>query len=207
MRRLLLLLTAPALVACGGRGGGAHAAPPTDPSARVGVGEPSGRDARDLELDSALAAFRLPLRSVAELEGGERSRDALVARFARAVERADTNDLRAMMMSRAEFAYLVYPGSAHTRRPSRQEAPLVWFLHVQASQKGISRALARRGGSPLGLVGYRCAPEPVREGRNVLWHDCLLRLAGGGDTSEARLFGAVLERDGRFKLHSFANDL
>lgn len=207
IRWLSLLLAAPALAACGGLDPDAHPAPLARGVVAHGAGEPAGRDARDVELDSALAAFRAPLPPVVALDGGERSRDALVARFVRAVERADTNDLRALAMSRAEFAYLYYPGSAHTRRPSRQEAPLVWFLHLQESQKGISRALARRGGRPLGLLGYRCAPAPVREGRNVLWHDCLLRLAGGGDTSEVRLFGAVLERDGRFKLHSFANDL
>ena len=206
-RRLPLALAAPVLAACGGRDGEAHAAPPAGGAIAAATPDPAGRDARDAELDSALAAFRAPLAPVAALEGGERSRDAIVARFVRALERADTNDLRAMMMSRAEFAYLVYPGSAHTRRPSRQEAPLVWFLHLQDSGKGLSRALARRGGRPLGVVGYGCAPQPVREGRNLLWHDCRLRLASGGDTSEVRLFGAVLERDGRFKLHSFANDL
>ena len=199
---LLLLLL---LAGCDAPGGDAHAAAVDEPA--VLRSDPAARDVRDRQLDSALAAFRAPLAAVSSLGGGARSRDALAARFVAALASADTGDLRAMTVSRAEFAWLVYPGSAYTRRPSRQEAELVWFLQLQASQKGLSRALARYGGEPLALLDYRCAPEPVREGANALWHDCVLRLRRDGAIEERRLFGAVLERDGHFKLHSFANDL
>ena len=71
-------------------------------------------------------------------------------------EAADTADLRHMTMTRAEFAHLYYPGSVYTRRPTRQEADLVWFLHIQDSEKGVSRALARssvsRGGGRASIV-------------------------------------------------------
>jgi len=205
MRRPLLALALVALAACSAPGDDAHAALADGPAA--GGIDPAGRDARDRQIDSALAAFRAPLAPTAALQDGERSRDALVGRFVAALAAADTADLRAMTVSRAEFAYLVYPGSAHTRRPSRQEAELVWFLHLQGSQTGLSRALARYGARPLVLLGYQCAPEPVREGANRFWHGCVLRLSASGEASEIRLFGAVLERAGRFKLHSYANDL
>ncbi len=164
-------------------------------------------DEMDARLDAALARFRSGLPVPDALEGGEASRDALVHRFVRALEAADTADLRRMVMTRAEFAHLYYPGSAYTRRPTRQEADLVWFLHVQGSEKGVSRALARYGTTAMGFAGYECAADPVREGRNTLWHGCALRIAPAGDTVRLRLFGPILERDGRFKLHSYANDL
>ncbi len=165
------------------------------------------RDEMDARLDSALRRFQAGLPVPAGLEGGEATRDALVLRFVRAIEAADTSDLRRMVMTRAEFAHLYYPGSAYTRRPTRQEADLVWFLHLQDSQKGVSRALARYGTQPLGFVDYACDPTPVREGPNTLWHGCAVRIVPGGDTLRLRLFGSILERDGRFKLYSFANDL
>ena len=126
----------------------------------------------------------------------------------RALERADTADVRRMMMTRAEFAYLYYPGSAFTRRPTRQEADLAWFLHMRESGKGASRALARYGAAPLRLVDHDCEPEPVVEGENRLWHGCRVRIVGAqGDSARLRLFGPILERDGMFKLYSFSNDL
>ena len=181
------------LAACGAGGAGDAAAP--------------APDEMDARLAVALARLREGLPVPAALHGGETSRDALVRRFVRSLEAADTADLRRMTMTRAEFAHLYYPGSAYTRRPTRQEADLVWFLHIQDSEKGVSRALARYGTAPLGYAGYACAPEPLREGRNVLWHGCAVRIAPAGDTLRLRLFGPILERDGRFKLYSYANDL
>ena len=110
-------------------------------------------------------------------------------------------------MSRAEFAWLYYPTSPFVRAPTRQGAPIVWFLHMEGSTKGISRVLRRFGDQPLRLVGHRCDAEPVVEGRNRLWTGCRVRLAlPTGETVEHRFFGAILERDGRFKIHSYAND-
>ena len=159
-------------------------------------------------LDSALADFRAPLPVVTRLEGGAHSLDALVTRFVRAVERVDGDELRTIVVDRAEWAYLYYPGSVFTRRPTRQAAPLAWFLNVTESQKGLNRALDRFGGRPLGYVGHRCDPQPTLDGASRIWTGCVLRLApAGGDTTELHLFGPVLERDGAFKLYSYKNDL
>ncbi|HEX5580223.1 MAG TPA: hypothetical protein VFX39_01525, partial [Gemmatimonadaceae bacterium] len=159
-------------------------------------------------LDSALAEFREGLPVVTALAGGEADRDALVRRFVRAVEARDADDLRAMVMDRAEFAYLYYPTSPYTRRPTRQEAPLAWFIQLENSQKGASRVLGRYGGRALHAAGYQCDAEPVASGENRLWSNCVLRLAPPGqDTTEIRLFGGIIEREGRYKLFSYTNDL
>lgn len=178
----------------------ANAAADSSPPAPTSVGGVAS-------LEEALAEFRVGLPVVTALESAAPSRDALVARFARAVARADTNDLRAMVVSRAEFAHLYYPTSAYTRRPTRQGAPLVWFLHTQESQKGVSRLLDRFGGQPLRLADYSCHAEPVVEEDNRLWTGCRLRLVlAEGDTADYRYFGPILERDGRFKIYSYKND-
>jgi hypothetical protein len=131
----------------------------------------------------------------------------LVRRFVRAVELRDTADVRAMLLSRAEFAYLYYPHSPFTRVPHRQVAGLVWFLTRANSAKGITRVFDRLGARPLSLRGHRCDSPPRRQGPNLLWESCVVRLGDGSQPArEVRLFGSILERDGQLKFVSYAND-
>jgi hypothetical protein len=167
-----------------------------------------GEGGSPVALDSALTLFRRGLEPVTELRGGESSLDAVVPRLTRALEQSDTSALRDIVMSRAEFAYLYYPTSVYTRVPMKQDPGLVWFLHVQHSEKGVSRLVNRYGGRPLDLSNT-CASPPKVEGENRLWFDCAQRIVetGGRDTTVIRLFGGVYERNGRFKIFSYSNDL
>lgn len=201
-------LAACALAGCrGDEPRSAHAAPV--PSA------PSAAPAPGTYVDSILPPeeeqrrFREGIVAPDGLTGGAESRDALVRRFVRAVEAGDTAAVRAMIVSRAEFAYLYYPESEFARPPRRTSPALLWFLTMEESEKGIGRLLARRGGWPLGFAGYACNPAPRAQGANRLWHGCraTLRDSEGGGTTEVRLFGPILERGGRFKFLSYQNDL
>lgn len=157
--------------------------------------------------EESLRRFRLGLPAVTGLANASNSRDALVNRFIKAIERSDTSDLRAMVMSRPEFAYLYYPDSPHARPPTAQPPGVVWFLQLQASQRGVSRALARFGGSPLDARGYVCAEPPRRAGPATVWDDCALNLGRSRDSVALRLFGGIIELHGRYKFLSFTNDL
>ena len=159
-------------------------------------------------IDEALGRFRVGLAPVSALEGGVRSRDGLVRAFAQAVERRDRASLRRMVLSRAEFAYLVYPSSPYTRPPYRQQPEVAWLLHHEPSAVGLARLTARLGGRPLGYRGYTCDAEPIVEGANRLWRGCRVSIRRpDGRTEVSRLFGVILERGGRFKFASYANDL
>ncbi|HYJ80161.1 MAG TPA: hypothetical protein VEW03_11190 [Longimicrobiaceae bacterium] len=151
--------------------------------------------------------FREGLAEVVSLAGGAESREALVRGLVRAVERADTLAVRAMILSRAEFAYLYYPSSASSRPPRRTSPALLWFLAGEESEKGIGRLLARYGGAPLGYLRHRCGPAPRVEGGNRLWEGCVVALRTDGEEREMRLFGPIIERGGRFKFVSYQNDL
>jgi hypothetical protein len=157
-------------------------------------------------LDEALRRFREGVAVVSRLSGGATSREALVRRFVRAVARRDTTSVREMVLSRAEFAYLYYPHSPFTRDPHKQMAGLVWFLTQANSSKGITRAFERLGGQALRYREHRCNARPKTQGPNLLWEDCLVRLTHGGAQAEIRLFGSIIERDGRVKFVSYAND-
>lgn len=158
-------------------------------------------------LDSALALFRVGLEPILELENAQPSIDATVVRFANMLEQKDTATMRAMVMSRREYAYLYYPTSPYTRAPTKQEPGLNWFLHVVASQKGAARLLERYGGKPVRIVRNVCTRPPRIEGENRMWDDCVQTLVANSDTTIIRLFGGILERNGRFKIFSYSNDL
>jgi hypothetical protein len=160
-----------------------------------------------IPIPEALRRFKIGLAEVTTLsDDAPRTRDELVRRFALAVEGRDSVALARLAVNRAEFAYLYYPSSRYTRRPYELDPALLWFLTQQSSGKGYARLLRRLGGTPLTVVDHACAGQPTREGENVLWQGCTLSVRVGTDTVPRRLFGTVLERDGRFKLMSFAND-
>lgn len=157
----------------------------------------------------ALRRFRVGLPPApTSLRNAARSRDALVQHFAAAITRGDTAELRAIALDRAEFAYLIYPESPYVRPPYAQAPGVVWMMLQQGSASGLRRLLrdrTERGG--WRLLAHRCDAGATIEGANRLWRNCRVQLArASGDTAWARLFGVIVERDGRFKFASYAND-
>lgn len=183
--------------ACSDRPGSAAAATPAS----------SGQGGSPYSIDSALTLFRVGLEPVAELESAQPTIDSTIRRFARMVERRDTAAMRAIVMTRREFAYLYYPTSPFTRAPTMQEPALAWFLHINNSQKGATRLLDRFADKPVNVVSNVCKGPARIEGLNRLWDDCVQRIVEGTDTTVIRLFGGIYERNGRFKVLSYSNDL
>jgi hypothetical protein len=156
----------------------------------------------------ALRRFRAGLPPVDSLSGGVASRDALVRKYLRAIEKRDTVMLRRLLLTRSEFAYVYYPTNPQGLPPYDLSPDLMWFMVSTGSGKGLTRALAELGGQRLGYTGYVCDSVPSRQGANTVWGPCAvhLRLKGGESTSE-RLFGLIVERGGRYKFISYANKL
>jgi hypothetical protein len=146
-------------------------------------------------------------RAAAELEGGTDSRDALVAMFVSAVERADTATLARMSLDPAEFIDLYYPHTMYTHKPYELSPSILWLLMTQNSEKGLVRLIRRYGGQSFGFEGYRCDAEPKIEGPNRIWDGCVLDRRVDGKVETQRFFGSIIERDGRFAFVSYANDL
>jgi hypothetical protein len=160
-----------------------------------------------IPIEEALRRFRAQLPRPAGLKGGYPSREKLVRAFARAVETRDTAALRRMVMDRGEFAWLYYPSSPLSRPPYELSAGLMWFQMQGESERGASRLLSERAGHALGYIGHNCAPPRV-EGKNRIHSSCeLRRVTAARDTLAERLFGLILERDGRYKFVGYANRL
>jgi hypothetical protein len=206
MRRIrfaLLALVLP-LAACGGADRPASADAPASlpaavrPAAYVDSARSVGEDLR---------RFREGLEPADALRGGAASRDALVRGFVAAVEAQDTAAAVRMVITRAEFAYLYYPHTPFVAPPREMSPQLAWFLMLQNSEKGITRVFRRLGGRPLGYLGHDCDPRPAVQGPNRVWNGCEVgRVTEQGDTVGQVLFGGIVERDGRFKFVSYANE-
>jgi len=192
---LLLVLLAPVGAACGSPG--------------TAQGNHSAEVAADSATASALARFRTGLPKPSALEGGAASVSSLIERYMDALAAHDTAALVSMHLTDAEFAWLYYPESPYTRRPYRQDPDVVWSLLRLNSEKGIARALRLYGGVEAGFLGSTCGESPLLQGRNRLWQNCrpMVRPSSGDGAVAMRLFGSILERDGRFKFLSYTNDL
>jgi hypothetical protein len=160
-----------------------------------------------LPIEEALRRFRA---NVAEgpvaLSGGASTRDGLVRRFVTAIERRDTASLAPLLLSKAEFAFLLYPESEYTRPPYRQQPSIVWLQMVNTSAKGIGRILDRDAGRSLGYEGYRCDEKPLIRGKNRIWRNCVIKSRVDGSVKHRRLFGSILERGGRFKFVTYSSE-
>ena len=151
--------------------------------------------------------FREGLTEPTELAGGAPTADALVLAWASAVAAQDTTTLRRLVIDRAEFAWLVYPTSPMGQPPYDLSPALMWFQQESNSGKGLTDVLRKRGGEPLHLVDWSCA-APERQGENLIHAGCRVRrVAAPGDTVTEQLFGAIVERDGRFKFLSYSSRL
>jgi hypothetical protein len=158
-------------------------------------------------IEEELRRFRAGLVRPTALEGGAPSREALVRRFLDALARRDTSALARLALTRAEFAWLVYPESPLMRPPYRQPPGMVWLQLQMGGRPALHRLLDRLGGRRLAYVGHACDAEPAVEGANRLWRACrVAHVRAPGDTVRARLFGVVVERGGRFKFANFASD-
>jgi len=185
----------------------------TRSEARV-VADTSYRTRPGYVIDSAmpreelLRRFRADTRPVTRLEGGAASRDALVRAFFDALAASDAAALDRLLVTRDEWGWLVFPESPFSRPPYEQRPDAAWILHAAGAAKGRQRLLERVAGRGIRLVAHRCAPTPMREGPNRIWRDCASRVRrADGETSTVRLFGAILERGGRFKFLTYQNDL
>lgn len=140
------------------------------------------------------------------LTGGSTSREALARRLVNAVAKRDTADLRAMALSAREFADLVYPSSRYSRPPYRQAPGFMWAQLMRTSVTGFGRLMRDRGGVRYEYNGVLCRATPATEGANRVWTGCSLWLGRPGrDTVTEQWFDSIIERDGQFKIVSYAN--
>lgn len=161
-----------------------------------------------LPVAEQLRRFREGLEAPDTLRHAAPSREALVRQFIAAVSKRDTAALNAMVLDRAEFAYLYYPSSVMSRPPYEAPPQLLWGQIMASSNEGLPKVLARASGESIQAGALSCADSVAVEGENRLHQQCTMSLRfGSGAPLTARWFGTIIERDGRFKFIGYANSL
>jgi hypothetical protein len=159
-------------------------------------------------MDEEIRRFREGLVEPAGFTGGATSRDGLVETFIRSLEAADTLTVASLAVDQAEFAWFYFPHSIYTAPPYELPPALVWFQSQNRSSRGLTRLLRTYAGKTLYTTGYRCPDDGEAWGEGWIWHGCtVLGEIPTGERVEERLFGSILEVDGRFKFVSFSNEL
>lgn len=153
----------------------------------------------------AVRRFRAGLDSVSTLDGS-RTRDALITHFMAAVRVADGVALQRLTITRAEYAFLAYPELPVSRPPYRQPPEIAWLLLWNANVSAINK-LARTAAARFELLGYACSSGAERWGTLRLERGCTVSVREGGTEKRMRLFGTIVERDGRWKFLSLEGDL
>ncbi|MEP6832428.1 MAG: hypothetical protein ABJB74_03500 [Gemmatimonas sp.] len=160
-----------------------------------------------LPIPEQLARFRKTITDRPDtLRHASASIKGLVSRWTLAVASSDTAALNAMLLDRAEFAWLYYPDSKMSLPPYESPPQLLWGQMLATSEEGAKKILKLFSTSSFKVVGVNCPTPPVTEGANQLHEGCLVNLEKiGGTPAEGSYFGTIIERDGRFKFVSFAN--
>jgi hypothetical protein len=160
-------------------------------------------------MEEELRRFRANIPDTAtQLASDFTSRDDLVRRFIAAAASADSGTLRALHISLAEFAWLYFPASEFSRPPYEMKPGLMWSRSSASSNRGLTKAMQLLGGTAPRMERLHCADEPRRQDGNIVWEGCVVYWrSADGEPREARLFGGIIERDGRVKFLSYINNL
>jgi hypothetical protein len=129
--------------------------------------------------------------------------DAVLDGFAR----RDETTLRGLALSAAEFREHVWP-ELPAARPERNLPPdYVWGDLQQKSDASLRSLLAQHGGRRLTLESVSFAGETTGHQTYTVARKATLRVRDGqGTSSTIRLFGSVLQKDGRAKVFSYIVD-
>lgn len=160
-----------------------------------------------LPMKVLLDRFRHDVPTVEALRAGAASRDELVRRVVGAMAHNDTATIARLTVNRAEYAWLYFPTTKVAQPPYEVPPALAWFQVQEKNRRGALRAVRELGGHRVILRGYHCDENPTVEAENRLWTGCAVAISRDGAAPvELRLFGAVLERGGRFAVLSYQND-
>jgi hypothetical protein len=203
MRRLSLALGLLVVTAGACRGGDAQAAHVAKVVSAGGIVDSA------LSTEQRLRRFRATVAERPDtLRHASPSIDHLVGRWARALATRDTAALNAMVIDRAEFAWLYYPSARLALPPYEMPPALLWEQVLAQSDNGARKALRRLAGRTVQVLSIRCPAPPDSEGANTARQGCVARLRTGADTiPEGRYFGSIIERGGRFKFLGLSNAL
>lgn len=122
-------------------------------------------------------------------------------------ERRDVSALQRLAVNEQEFRDHVWPELPSARPERNLPLQYVWGDLSQKSQAALGVTLARRGGQHYDLISVRFSAGTTRYDSYQIHRKAALTVKDAdGAVTELRLFGSVLEKEGRFKVFSYVVD-
>jgi hypothetical protein len=139
------------------------------------------------------------------LSGGAPSTDALLRQYWTLLASGDTLAMAPLIVSRAEYGYLYFPGSAD--ETNGMPPAVGWELIVRQSGRGLTRALFQAQQGPTKVERTVCSDTPIKMGKNTLYGPCGVVVRRDGVEQTIWVVKSLLERDGIHKLFGLQNEL
>jgi hypothetical protein len=165
----------------------------------------TGSNARYL---CVLAALAIPLAGCGAPPPHARdSAPALARAVLEAVESSDVDALRNLALGEQDFREHVWPELPAARAERKLPFSYVWGDLHQKSETMLRQMLAAHGGRHYELHDIQFLAGTTPYDSYVVHRESELLVRDGmGKERRLRLFGSVLEKDGRFKIFSYVVD-
>jgi hypothetical protein len=156
----------------------------------------------------ALFAWLNAARSLPDpLAGTRGSPEAVAEAVLEAMAAGDTACLRALALTEEEFRGHVWPHLPVSRPEVNMPFDVMWGMLAQTSHGYLRQTLAAVDGDRLVLRSLRFAGASSTYGQVRVHRDAELVVAGrDGDERIVRVFGALVEQEGRWKVFSYVAD-
>jgi hypothetical protein len=141
------------------------------------------------------------------LEHGAPSADALARDVLEALAGRDLVRLRELSVSEGEFRAVVWPELPAARPERNLPVDYVWGDLRGKSEAGLRRIVTASGGRGYALVRLRYAGGTTPYCSYLIHREASVTVRDADGREETlRLFGSILERNGRFKVFSYVVD-
>ena len=151
-----------------------------------------------------LASCALSCARTPNLAHSHESPEALTRAVLSAIERKDANALNALALNEQEFREHVWPDLPASRPERNLPFSYVWGDLHQKSDARLGQTLALHGGARYTLTAVRFRGETTVYPSYRVHRESEIALRDSQNREQSvRLFGSVIEKDGRFKVFSY----
>ena len=143
---------------------------------------------------------------VPPLEHTHQSPEALAQAVLKAFESGDHAQIAGVALNEREFRDHVWPELPASRPERNLSFAYVWGDLRQKSEHSLEQALAEHGGRRYTLASVRFGRTTPYDSYVVHRDTVLTVRTSGGDEFDVRLFGSMIEKNGRWKVFSYVVD-
>ena len=123
------------------------------------------------------------------------------------IEAGDAAGLARIALTERDFRESVYPRLPASRPERNTSADFLWEMLHQRSRNSLAMTLARHRGRRYELVAVDFHGETTDYGAFRVHRETVLTVRDpDGERAALRIFGSMLEREGRYRIFSFVTD-